>query len=88
MEELNITGHEMVWTIRYFLHQQEQWRVRQETQTVGRAAFAATQAHRWNEMANYSHKSFLAVHPGLHTVFGYQSPPCSIESWGGAALGH
>lgn len=69
-EELNLTRHEMQWTVRWYVHMAAKWRVRRDAVDDlwrGHRAYAEKQIGMWNElgrvseiifsMANSEHKS-------------------------------
>jgi hypothetical protein len=57
-EERNLVRHEMIWTIEYFKHQQQQWDDRREQiakekeSAAGLACYAAKQVALWKEFAS------------------------------------
>jgi hypothetical protein len=63
-EELNLTFHEMEWTVRWYVHKAEQWQFRRNaeegagTVSRGRRAYAEKQMAMWNELGRVSDAMF------------------------------
>jgi hypothetical protein len=55
----------MEWTIRYFIHQSEEWkrrgRVATQDKKQGAAGYAARQSRMWCDVAAAAEKKFIAV---------------------------
>jgi hypothetical protein len=64
-EELILVGHEMEWTVRYFIYQSGVWRDRKSVEEsmydAGAAAYAARKEAMWKEMAVSAGKQFRVV---------------------------
>jgi len=63
-EELNLTFHEMEWTVRWYVHKAEQWQSRRNaeegagTASRGCRAYAEKQMAMWNELGRVSDTIF------------------------------
>ena len=70
-EEAILVGYEMQWTVRYFLHQAQQWDDRCDAENEirslapGPAAYAARKAAMWRWVALKAKKCFLKVNPNV-----------------------
>jgi len=70
-EELILVGHEVEWTVRYFVYQSGVWRDRKSVDEImyaegpavyaGAAAYAARKEAMWKEMAVSASKQFRVV---------------------------
>ena len=69
-EELTLVGHEMVWTVRYFLFKSTWWKSAAASVgiTAGAAAYARRKMAMWQELA------FLADRQYQHVTNNYHSP--------------
>lgn len=61
-EEVKLVGYEMVWTVRYFVHQMEVWdQKRKDAGHPGAASYAARKAAMWCAMARDADQTFSMV---------------------------
>ncbi|KAF8957920.1 hypothetical protein BDZ97DRAFT_1591460, partial [Flammula alnicola] len=60
-EELNLTKHEMQWTVRWYVHMAEKWKARRDPEVEvsrGHRAYAEKQMAMWNELGRVSEVIF------------------------------
>jgi hypothetical protein len=66
-EELILVGHEMKWTVQYYMHQSRIWNdriiVAREMGENGAAAYASRKKAIWGQMAAAAKKQFQQVNP-------------------------
>jgi len=63
-EELNLTKHEMQWTVRWYVNRAEAWRVRRDAAgqlSRGHMAYAEKQMEMWNNLARVSDQMFSNI---------------------------
>ena len=64
-EEFTLTGHEMQWTVRYFLYQAKLWEDRgiqsEHSGNQGPTAYAHRKVAMWNAMAKAAENCFKEV---------------------------
>jgi len=62
MEELSLTEHEMIWTTRFFMHQEMQWASRlkdaKARRFTGPAAYCEKQISMWQEFGRTADSQF------------------------------
>ncbi|KAH9959751.1 hypothetical protein BGW80DRAFT_1183207, partial [Lactifluus volemus] len=72
-EEVILVGYEMQWTVRFFIHKQEDWERRRtmanDNQATGPAAYAARKAAMWGWMAQDANDSFKRTNSIYITPF-------------------
>jgi hypothetical protein len=72
-EEVTLVGYEMQWTVRFFIHKQEDWERRRtmanDNQATGPAAYAARKAEMWGWMAQDANYSFIKANSVYITPF-------------------
>ncbi|KAF8961701.1 hypothetical protein BDZ97DRAFT_1759716 [Flammula alnicola] len=57
-EELNLTKHEMQWTVRWYVHMAEKWKARRDPAVEvsrGHRAYAEKQMAMWNELGRFKY---------------------------------
>ena len=70
-EELNLTKHEMQWTVRWYVQKAEKWRARRDaavTLSRGHQAYAEKQMAMWNELGKVANTTFANsnnTHPNV-----------------------
>ena len=71
-EELILVGHEMDWTVRYYLYQSTMWKdrksVAEEMKDMGAAVYAARKYAMWMHMAVTSADQFKNVNPSYKSI--------------------
>jgi hypothetical protein len=64
-EEFILTGYEMEWTVRFFLHEASKWRIRGNEAThrnlLGAAAYACKKVAMWQEMSRRAEVQFMSI---------------------------
>jgi hypothetical protein len=67
-EELDLTQHEMVWTVGYFIHKAVEWEgfrnMAQAAIRPGPAAYAEKQIHLWRSLSKYADIKYVVLCPG------------------------
>lgn len=73
-EELTLTGYEMQWTVRYYLHQAEIWTDREirteHSGDSGAMAYARRQSVRWTEAARAANIRFKSINSTYQSLAG------------------
>lgn len=72
-EELRVTGYEMVWTSRFFLHKSEQWLTEVDgpnSVTEGHKGYARRQSAFWRNLSQVAWAVFKDVNPTVTEIFG------------------
>ena len=60
-EEVNLTKHEMQWTVRWYVHMATKWKARRDAAadlSRGHVAYAEKQIAMWNELGRVSDLMF------------------------------
>lgn len=72
-EELRLTGYEMVWTSRFFLHKAERWSAEVNgpgLATEGHKSYARRQSAFWRNLSQVAWAVFKDVNATVTDVFG------------------
>jgi len=72
MEEFTLVGYEMIWTVKYFLHQSRVWEDRgiaaRHADKPGAVAYAARKAAMWKSVATTTDRRFCIVNDAYKSV--------------------